>query len=109
MVRQVANSNNCNTVGAVLKYHILNAKNYGVTQRKMAAVITHEAFWAGCLKAGAAFSLMQEVYGEKDQNPAGKDNRHKELEKTEYLPYNEQKAKAPIRGAFAIFFPEECV
>lgn len=30
-----------------LKYHILNAKNHGVTQKEMAAIITHAAFYAG--------------------------------------------------------------
>ena len=31
-----------------LKYHITNAKNHGVTQKEMAAIITHVAFYAGC-------------------------------------------------------------
>lgn len=45
-----------------LKYHILNAKNYGVSQKEMAAVITHVAFYAGWPKAWAAFRLAKEVY-----------------------------------------------
>ena len=31
-----------------LKYHLQNAKNHGVTQKEIAAVITHAAFYAGC-------------------------------------------------------------
>ena len=30
-----------------LKYHLQNAKNHGVTQKEIAAVITHVAFYAG--------------------------------------------------------------
>ena len=47
-----------------LKYHITNAKNHGVTQKEMAAVITHVAFYAGWPKAWAVFNLAKEVYGE---------------------------------------------
>ena len=46
-----------------LKYHIQNAKNHGVTQKEMAAVITHVAFYAGWPKAWAVFHLAKEVYG----------------------------------------------
>ena len=34
-----------------LKYHLQNAKNHGVTQKEIAAVITHVAFYAGWPKA----------------------------------------------------------
>jgi 4-carboxymuconolactone decarboxylase len=47
-----------------LKYHILNAKNHGVTQKEMAAIITHVAFYAGWPKAWAVFNLAKEVYNE---------------------------------------------
>ncbi len=30
-----------------LKYHIQNAKDYGVSQQEIAAIITHVAFYAG--------------------------------------------------------------
>ena len=45
-----------------LKYHIQNAKNLGVSQKEMAAAITHVAFYAGWPKAWAAFHLAKEVY-----------------------------------------------
>lgn len=38
-----------------LKYHIMNAKNHGVTQKEMDAVITRVAFYAGWLKSWAVF------------------------------------------------------
>ena len=47
-----------------LKYHIMNAKNHGVTQKEMAAIITHTAFYAGWPKGWAVFNLAKEVYGE---------------------------------------------
>ena len=49
-----------------LKYHIMNARNHGVTQKEIAAVITHVAFYAGWPKAWAVFNLAKEVYGEGD-------------------------------------------
>ena len=45
-----------------LKYHLINAKANGVTQKEMAAVITHVAFYAGWPKAWAVFNLAKEVY-----------------------------------------------
>lgn len=47
-----------------LKYHISNAKNHGVTQKEMAAIITHVAFYCGWPKAWAVFQLAKEVYEE---------------------------------------------
>lgn len=47
-----------------LHYHILNAKNHGVTQKEMAATITHAAFYAGWPKAWAAFEIAKEVYAQ---------------------------------------------
>lgn len=47
-----------------LRHHIMNAKNHGVTQKEMAALITHVAFYAGWPKAWAVFNLAKEVYGE---------------------------------------------
>lgn len=46
-----------------LKYHIQNAKSHGVSQKEMAAAITHVAFYAGWPKAWAVFNLAKEVYG----------------------------------------------
>lgn len=51
-------------VGDALKHHIMNAKNHGVTQQEMAALITHVAFYAGWPKAWAVFNLAKEAYEE---------------------------------------------
>ena len=47
-----------------LQFHIQNAKNHGVSQKEMAAAITHVAFYAGWPKAWAVFNLAKEVYTE---------------------------------------------
>ncbi len=51
-------------VGDALKHHIMNAQNHGVTQKEMAALITHVAFYVGWPKAWAVFNLAKEVYAE---------------------------------------------
>ena len=56
-----------------LKYHIMNAKNHGVTQKEMAAVITHVAFYAGWPKAWDVFNLAKEVYNEPINELTDKD------------------------------------
>ena len=45
-----------------LKFHLQNAKNHGVTQKEIAAVITHVAFYAGWPKGWAVFNLAKEVW-----------------------------------------------
>ena len=45
-----------------LKFHFQNAKIHGVTQKQIAAIITHVAFYVGWPKAWAAFHLAKEVW-----------------------------------------------
>jgi len=47
-----------------LQYHLLNAKNHGVTQAEAAAIITHAAMYVGWPKGWAAFRLAKEVWSE---------------------------------------------
>ena len=49
-----------------LKYHIINAKNNGVTAEEMSEIITHLAFYVGWPNAWAAFNLAKEVYSENN-------------------------------------------
>ena len=51
-------------VDSSLKYHLQNAKNNGVTKSEIAAILTHNAFYAGWPKAWAAFNLAKEVWSE---------------------------------------------
>lgn len=48
-----------------LKYHIMHAKENGVTSEEMAEAITHIAFYAGWPKAWAAFNYAKEIYSEE--------------------------------------------
>ena len=50
-----------------LKYHVMNAKNHGVSRKEIAAAITHAAFYAGWPKAWAVFNIAKEVYGEAEE------------------------------------------
>ncbi len=45
-----------------LKFHLQNAKNHGVTQKEIAAIITHTAFYTGWPKGWAVFNLAKEVW-----------------------------------------------
>lgn len=51
-----------------LVYHLQNAKNSGVTQKEIAAIITHCAFYVGWPKGWAVFNLAKDVW--KDENTA---------------------------------------
>lgn len=49
-----------------LKFHLENAKNHGVSQKEIAAIITHVAFYAGWPKAWAVFNLAKELWNSID-------------------------------------------
>ena len=49
-------------IDSSLKYHIINAKNHGVSKAEFVAAITHVAFYAGWPKAWAVFNMAKEVY-----------------------------------------------
>ncbi len=55
-------------VDSSLKYHLQTAKQNGVTKSEIAAIITHNAFYAGWPKAWAVFNLAKEVWN--DDEPA---------------------------------------
>ena len=45
-----------------LKYHLVNARNSGVTKEEIAAIITHAAMYVGWPKGWAVFRLAKEVW-----------------------------------------------
>lgn len=61
-----------------LKFHLQNAKAHGVTQKEIAAIITHAAFYAGWPKGWAVFNLAKEVWepGDVVNIPAGVKHWH---------------------------------
>lgn len=55
-------------VDSSLKYHLLSAKNNGITKEEMAEIITHAAFYAGWPNAWAVFNLAKEVYADENKS-----------------------------------------
>ena len=49
-----------------LKYHLMNAKNNGVTKAEIAAIITHATLYCGWPKGWAVFRLAKEIWTEKE-------------------------------------------
>ncbi|MBQ9603834.1 MAG: carboxymuconolactone decarboxylase family protein [Firmicutes bacterium] len=47
-----------------LKYHLMNAKNNGVTKAEIAAIITHATMYVGWPKGWAVFNLAKEIWEE---------------------------------------------
>lgn len=47
------------------QYHLMSAKNNGITKEEIAEVLTHAAFYAGWPKAWAAFRMAKEVWKEE--------------------------------------------
>ncbi|MGM9947668.1 carboxymuconolactone decarboxylase family protein [Floccifex sp.] len=45
-----------------LSFHLQNAKDHGVTQKEIAAIITHVAFYVGWPKGWAVFNLAKEIW-----------------------------------------------
>lgn len=52
-------------IDSSLKYHLENAKSHGVTQKEIAEIITHTAFYVGWPKGWAVFKLAMEVWNDK--------------------------------------------
>lgn len=52
-------------VDSSFKYHLVSAKNNGVTRKEIAEILTHAAFYVGWPKAWAAFYMAKEVWEEE--------------------------------------------
>lgn len=59
-----------------LKYHLESAKKNGVTQKEIAAIITHVAFYTGWPIGWAVFNLAKEVWSVESGEDSVKD-KHK--------------------------------
>lgn len=51
-------------VDSSFQYHLMSAKNNGITKEEIAEILTHAAFYAGWPKAWAAFRMAKEVWKE---------------------------------------------
>ncbi len=56
------------------QYHLMNAKNNGITKTEIAEILTHAAFYAGWPKAWAAFNAAKEVW--KDEVQGDEKTKH---------------------------------
>lgn len=52
-------------VDSSFQYHLLSAKNNGITKEEIAEILTHAAFYAGWPKAWAAFKMAKDVWTEE--------------------------------------------
>ena len=51
-------------VDSSFEYHLMTAKNNGITKTEIAEILTHLAFYAGWPKAWAAFRMAKEVWSD---------------------------------------------
>ena len=61
------------------KYHLMSAKNNGVTRAEIAEILTHAAFYAGWPKAWAAFRMAKEVWADEDDGADAKAQHQNEM------------------------------
>ena len=47
-------------------YHLMSAKNNGITQEEIAEIVTHAAFYCGWRKAWAVFRMAKELWTEEE-------------------------------------------
>ena len=47
------------------RYHLMTAKENGITKTEIVEILTHAAFYAGWPKAWAAFRMAKEVWAEE--------------------------------------------
>lgn len=55
-------------VDSSFEYHLISAKNNGITREEIAEILTHAAFYAGWPKAWAAFRMAVKVWNEDSQS-----------------------------------------
>jgi len=62
-----------------LNYHLMNAKNNGVTKEEIAAIITHCTMYTGWPKGWAVFRLAKEIWTDESAALTDKDRFQKEI------------------------------
>lgn len=72
-----------------LKYHLMSAKNNGITKSEIAEIITHAAFYAGWPKAWAVFNLAKEVWADDEAENATDDKGRTAFEASCIFPIGE--------------------
>lgn len=66
-------------VDSSFQYHLMSAKNNGITKEEIAEILTHAAFYAGWPKAWAAFKMAKEVWTEETVTENAKEVHEKNM------------------------------
>lgn len=75
-------------VDSSFEYHLMTAKNNGITKTEIAEILTHLAFYAGWPRAWAAFRMAKEVWG-GDVDGKGASDEKSAYEKSLLFPVGE--------------------
>ena len=66
-------------VDSSFQFHLISAKNNGITKEEIAEILTHAAFYAGRPKAWAAFRMAKEVWTEETCAESAKEAHEKSV------------------------------
>ena len=54
-------------IDSSFQYHLISAKNNGITKTEIAEILTHAAFYSGWSKAWAAFNMAKDIWKECEE------------------------------------------
>lgn len=66
-------------VDSSFEYHLMSAKNNGITKEEIAEILTHAAFYAGWPKAWAAFRMATKVWSGNEETDNEKIRHEKNM------------------------------
>ncbi len=66
-------------IDSSFQYHLMSAKNNGITKEEIAEILTHAAFYAGWPKAWAAFKMAKEVWTEEASAVSARETHEKNM------------------------------
>lgn len=66
-------------VDSSFQFHLMSAKNNGITKEEIAEVLTHAAFYAGWPKAWSAFKMAKEVWDKEPSADSAKEAHEKSM------------------------------
>lgn len=77
-------------IDSSLKYHLENAKKQGVSQKEIAAIITHAAFYVGWPKGWAVFNMAKDLWEVEKDDLLCKDKEKRAHAKSMIFPIGEE-------------------
>ncbi len=76
-------------IDSSLKFHLQNAKTLGVTQKEIASIITHTAFYTGWPKGWAVFNMAKEIWNVAEGDLPYEDEAMRAHAKSKVFPIGE--------------------